>query len=308
MLVLPMKAELPDLKLLHVFAAVVRCQGFANAQQELQLSVASISNYMSQLESELGIPLCHRGRSGFRLTSRGEQFYQQTLQLFTQLERFGRYTQSLKGELRGTFRLGTLDAMASHPALPLASAIGLFGRQHPAVHLSLSILPPWELQLAVADDRLDLAIGAFPAQMNGLLYQPLYLEQHYLYCGQSHPLFGQQTVSSAQIAKQRMVSRSYWNEAELARHGFRHSEASVETMEAQLILLLSGAWIGYLPEHYARPWVAQGRLHVLNPAIFAYQSPFSLIVRKKRVREPLIQAFKSALKTVDLPSPQTPLP
>jgi len=189
-----MKAELPDLKLLQVFAAVVRCQGFAGAQQELQLSLPSISNYMGQLESTLGVLLCHRGRSGFKLTSRGEQLYQQTLQLFAQLERFGRYAQSLKGELRGTFRLGTLDAMVSHPSLPLAAAIGQFGRQHPAVHLNLSILPPWELQLAVADDRLDLAIGAFPAQMSGLLYQPLYLEQHYLYCGQSHPLFGKHEV------------------------------------------------------------------------------------------------------------------
>jgi len=295
-----MKAELPDLKLLHVFAAVVRCQGFAPAQRELQLSAPAISSYMSQLEAQLGVVLCHRGRSGFKLTSRGEQFYQQCLQLLGQLEHFGRYAQSLKGELRGTFRLGTLDAMVSHPSLPLAAAIGLYGQQHPAVHLNLVILPPWELQQAVADDRLDLAIGAFPAPMSGLLYQPLYLEQHYLYCGQSHALFGKQDVSTAQIARQRMVSRSYWNQAELARHGFRHSEATVETMEAQLILVLSGAWIGYLPQHYAQPWVLQNKLHALNPDIFAYQSPFSLIARKSRVREPLIQAFRAALQTAGL--------
>jgi len=294
------KATLPDLKLLQVFVAVARCQGFASAQQELQLSAPAISNYMSQLEAQLGVVLCHRGRSGFKLTSRGEQFYQQCLQLLGRLEDFGRYAQSLKGELRGTFRLGTLDAMADHPSLPLAAAIGLYGQQHPAVHLNLVILPPWELQLAVADDRVDLAIGAFPTQMNGLRYQPLYLEQHYLYCGQSHALFGQQNVSTAQIARQRMVSRSYWNQAELARHGFRHSEATVETMEAQLILVLSGAWIGYLPEHYAQPWVAQNKLFALNPGIFTYQSPFSLITRKSRLREPLIQAFRVALQRAGL--------
>jgi len=295
-----MNAELPDVKLLQIFAAVVRCQGFAAAQRELQLAPATISNAMSQLEAQLGVILCHRGRGGFRLTSRGEQFYQQSLQLLSRLEDFARYTHSLKGELRGTFRLGTLDAMVSQPALPLTDAIGIYGKQHPAVHLNLSIMTPWELQLAVADDRLDLAIGAFPSPMNGLVYQPLYLEQHFLYCGQLHPLFGKTEVSTAQIARQRMVSRSYWNQAELARHGFRHSEATVETMEAQLILILSGAWIGYLPEHYANAWVKQGKLHALNPDIFAYQSPFSLIVRKSRTREPLIQAFKTALQSAGL--------
>jgi len=196
--------------------------------------------------------------------------------------------------------------MVSHPSLPLADVIGRYGKAHPALHLNLVILPPWQLQLAVADERLDVAIGAFPAKLQGLHYRPLYLEQHYLYCGQSHPLFGKQNVSRAQIARQRMVSRSYWNEAELARHGFRHSEASVETMEAQLILLLSGAWMGYLPEHYAAPWVAQNKLHALNPEIFAYQSPFSLIIRKSRLKEPLIQAFKSALKTTLSPAPLPP--
>jgi len=291
-----MKADLPDIKLLSIFAAVVRAQGFAPAQQELQLSVSAISTYMAQLESQLGVVLCHRGRGGFRLTSRGEAFYQQCAALLGELEDFGRFAQSLKGELRGTFRLGTLDAMAGHPALPLAAAIGHYGRKYPAVHLNLGIMTPWELQLAVADDRLDVAIGAFPAQMKGLAYQPLCTEQHFLYCGAQHPLFGRAEVSAAQIARQRMVSRGYWNQAELARHGFRHSEATVENMEAQLILLLSGQWIGYLPEHYAAPWVARGALHALNPQTFAYQSPFSLIVRKSRLREPLIQAFREALK------------
>lgn len=34
-------------------------------------------------------------------------------------------------------------------------------------------------------------------------------------------------------------------QAELARHGFKHSAATVDSMEAQLILVLSGAYIGY---------------------------------------------------------------
>ena len=54
----------------------------------------------------------------------------------------------------------------------------------------------------------------------------------------------------------------------LARHGFKHSAATVESMEAQLILVLSGAYIGYLPEHYAQSWVEQGRLRVLLPALW----------------------------------------
>jgi hypothetical protein len=42
--------SLPDLKLLRIFVSVVRHQGFANAQRELNLSTSAISTYMSQLE------------------------------------------------------------------------------------------------------------------------------------------------------------------------------------------------------------------------------------------------------------------
>lgn len=57
-----MASTLPDLKLLRIFISVVRHQGFANAQRELNLSTSAISTYMSQLEGALGIVLCHRGR------------------------------------------------------------------------------------------------------------------------------------------------------------------------------------------------------------------------------------------------------
>ena len=81
-----------------------------------------------------------------------------------------------------------------------------------------------------------------------------------------------------------MVGRGYWSQAELARHGFKHSAATVESMEAQLILVLSGAYIGYLPEHYAQAWADKGDLRVLLPATFGYQAPFSMIMRRTQPR------------------------
>ncbi|TFZ38256.1 LysR family transcriptional regulator [Pseudomonas syringae] len=289
-----MSSVLPDIKLLRIFASVVRHQGFAAAQQELNLSTSAISTYMSQLESQLGLVLCHRGRGGFSLTSKGELFHQETLRLLAELEGFERYSAALKGELRGTLNLGVLDSTVSDPALPLADVIGAYSKEHPAVHLS--VLSPAQLQLGVQENRLDLAIGAFSVRMSGLMYQALYREQHWLYCSDRHELFDQRRIPAEVITRQRMVGRGYWSQAELARHGFKHSAATVESMEAQLILVLSGAYIGYLPEHYAQFWADQKRLKVLLPTTFGYQAPFSLALRRGRSREPLIQSFRDRLK------------
>ncbi|GAA3150864.1 hypothetical protein GCM10020255_111180 [Rhodococcus baikonurensis] len=82
----PMRSSLPDLKLLRIFTSVVRHQGFAPAQQDLGLSASAISTYMSQLERQLGIVLCHRGRSGFSLTSKGELYHQECVRILGELE------------------------------------------------------------------------------------------------------------------------------------------------------------------------------------------------------------------------------
>ncbi|MGC3250770.1 LysR substrate-binding domain-containing protein, partial [Pseudomonas aeruginosa] len=95
----------------------------------------------------------------------------------------------------------------------------------------------------------------FSSRMNGLVYQPLYRELHWLYCSDRHPLFDGRRIPADLFTQQRMVGRGYRSQAELARHGFKHSAGTVESMEAQLNLNLSGGYIGYLPEHYAHPWV-----------------------------------------------------
>jgi DNA-binding transcriptional LysR family regulator len=287
-----MTSALPDFKLLRIFVGVVRNAGFAAAQQELNLSTSAISTYMSQLEGALGFSVCNRGRGGFSLTTKGELFYQETLRMLDELQGFERYAAALKGELIGTLNLGIIDSTVGDLSLPLAGIIGEYSEKYPDVHLSLAVMGPHELQLGLLDRRLDLAIGSFSLRMNGLIHQPLYREQHWLYCSDRHPLFAQQVVSAETITRQRMVGRGYWSQSELVRHGFQHSEATVESMEAQLILILSGAYIGYLPQHYVQELTEQGRLRTLLPASFGYQAPFSLALRRGRLREPLIQAFR----------------
>ena len=289
-------AQGTDLKLLRIFASVARHQGFARAQQELNLTTSAISTYMAQLESDVGFSLCRRGRGGFALTAKGELLLSETLRVLGELDGFERYTQSLKGELGGTLKMGVLDTTVTDASLPLAQAIGVFSSKYPAMHLSLLIRSPYELQKGVLDNELDIAVGFFPAKANGLIYHPLYREQQWLYCSERHPCFAQKMLRPAEVSELNVVSRSYWSQTELNRHGFKRSVATVESMEAQLILILSGGYVGYLPEHYAQSWVDQGRLKVLLPAEFGYQSQFALVLRRGRSREPALQAMRELLQ------------
>ena len=286
--------HLPNLKLLRVFVCVARCQGYSRAQQVLNMTLPAISGYMSELEQQLGFVLCRRGRAGFALSEKGQQFLQYSLQLLDTLQDFDHQVEGLKSEQGGVFSLGVVDSIATDDRLQLAETLRQFSDRFPAIYLSMVIRDPNELQQQVLDNRLDLAIGHFALNVNNLVTVPLHDEQHWLYCSDSHPLFDQQDTGDLQDVG--FVTRSYWNQTELARRGFKSSSASVESIEAQLILILSGKYIGYLPEHCARPWVAQGRLRQLAAQQFSYRAAFSLIFRRGRSREVPVRTLRDLLK------------
>jgi len=292
---LTMKEPLYKLRLLRIFVCVAQSKGFSAAQQALKMSTSAISTYMSQLESQLGMPLCNRGRSGFSLTSKGQLIYEEAVELFSRIDNFEHYVLELKGDLRGTLSVGILDSMLSDPKINIVAIIGEFTQQNPLVHINLKILSPFELQREVIESKLDLAIGSLPTKMSGLKYSHLYIEQHWLYCSDRHPLFNNSELTASSITHQRLVDRGYWSNSEALRHGFTDSSATVDSMEAELILVLSGSYIGYLPDHLAQRWVEEKRLKILLPDVFGYRAEFSLIVKNGRAREPLIQALRKCI-------------
>lgn len=286
--------NLPNLKLLHIFTSVVRCQGYSRAQQMLNMTTPAISGYMSELEAQLGFVLCQRGRGGFSLTAKGEQFYHYSVEMLETLVGWQQQVETLKNQQGGTFSLGVVDATVTDATLDLPAVIACFNQRFPAVFLNLSVRDPNELQQHLLEDRLDLAVGHFPLRASNLVTVPLYEEQHWLYCSPAHPL-AQRATPVAEVQRTGMVTRRYWNQAELNKRGFRQSNASVESIEAQLTLILSGRYIGYLPAHYAQSWEQKGALCRLLPEHFHFRAPFSFAFRRGRSREVLIRAMREIL-------------
>ena len=280
-----------DLRLLRIFATVVDCKGFAAAQADLNLSAPSISSYIAALEQRLGIRLCSRGRSGFALTDKGALIYREAQRLFGAVEEFTASAGAVRGRLTGNLRIGVVDCTVSDPASPLRNALRRFNERDHEVRIELTIQAPQDLQRGVLDGRLNLAIGSFPVRIAALNSQPLYHERNAFYCGAGHPLFSRETVTLDDIRAHRVVARGYWRRADLSRIGIEREAASVDNMEAQAILILSGAYLGYLPEHYAAGWQAARLVRSLLPEELAYEAPFALITRRGSAPVAVVRQF-----------------
>ncbi|MDY0884871.1 LysR family transcriptional regulator [Dongia soli] len=279
-----------DLKLLQVFIAVVESGGFGQAQAVLNLSPSRLSTMIAELESRLEMRLCQRGRVGFRLTERGQEVYQAALRLVAGLEAFRAEIGAMRGKLVGNLAIGLVDSIISNPAAKIAAAINAFCQRQHEVHVTLHIDAPQELERKVQDGRLDLGIGAFHHVLPSLRYRALFLEEQTLYCSKAHPLFD---CDEAMLTPEELLRHDYGGRGYM--EGKRplkfKAKASSYSMEGLAMLVLSGAFIAYLPSHYAEQWVAKGEMRALLPNRMSYQSLFEVVTRRSATQQAPAQAF-----------------
>lgn len=283
-----------DLKLLRVFAAIVKCGGFSAAQAALNVGQSTISEQMTHLETRLGVKLCQRGRSGFRLTEQGVAIFESTQRLLSAVDNFCLDADVLKQHITGMLNLGIIDSTITDPDSPLPRTTQRFVSRGHDVHLNVYVGAPAELEERVLDGRLHLAIGHFPNPVPGLEYLPLYHEALGLYCGRRHPLFGCKAESAElleEIGASRIVARGYMQQYDLEHLGVSKAAATVDNIEALAILIISGAYLGFLPIHFAAQWVKTGEMQQLGPVSMRLMSPFDLITRRGVAPPPILRVF-----------------
>jgi LysR family transcriptional regulator, transcriptional activator for bauABCD operon len=297
-----------DLRLIRIFRAIVECQGLAGAELVLNLSQSRISASLAELEARLGARLCRRGRAGFALTEAGTTVYEASHELFEAADRFCNQAGTVAGNLKRVLRLGTVDALVTNQELSLPRAIFTFRRHNPSVIVDFAIAGPEELERQLTGGSRDILIMPCTNKRSELHYLPVLEEKQSLYCARNHPLFDlpNPRITNDVLSDHPFVARGYLHHFDLKRIGHHGEAATVEIMEAQLILVLSGAFIGYLPAHYADAWVERGELRALRDEHYAYNSAFYLVTQRG-AESPLIQRFVATIldtrRTDQLPEP-----
>lgn len=66
-------------------------------------------------------------------------------------------------------------------------------------------------------------------------------------------------------------------------------------VESVAMLILTGHFIGYLPEHYAQSYIDRGLLQELSNEKLVAKTPFYLMLKKGKKINPIINLFMQAL-------------
>jgi DNA-binding transcriptional LysR family regulator len=287
-----------DLRLLRVFQSVVACGGFAAAELELDINRSTISRHIKDLEVRLGVTLCRRGRGGFALTGEGEQVHAAAQKLMGAMEEFQHQVDDLHCRLTGSLTIAIFDKTATNPECRISNAFARFDELAPEVQPEIHVEPINAIERGVMEGRYHLGVIPNHRLSSSLDYFKLFEEQMYLYCARGHPLFDfpQRSLSESRLRECKYVGIGYHSpNMETTRRLGQQRHATAHDQEAVAHLVLSGRYVGYLPEHYADTFVNQGVMKALMPEVFQYICEFSVIVRHSPPPNRVVQTLLDEL-------------
>ncbi|SDX18597.1 transcriptional regulator, LysR family [Ruegeria halocynthiae] len=290
-----------DLKLIRTFRAVADCSGFALAEVELNMTKSAISKQIADLETRLGVQLCHRGRSGFALTPEGKAVYVASTRMFSALEGFRAELNGLQKKPAGTLFIGSIDSLITSRRSPILEILTQFSTEYPEVELKLITASAAEIDQSITDRRIHIGFSTDRGKIKGASTLPLFSEHGYLFCSDRHPLFlkDNDDLTLEMLNEQRFAQHAY-SELELRdehKVGLSPS-ASGQFSEGIATLILTGNFIGFLPQHYARAWVEAGQMRALMPAHIRKVTSIRLLHYAESPVSPLVSAFVKTAKAV----------
>jgi LysR family transcriptional regulator, transcriptional activator for bauABCD operon len=273
-----------DLKLLRIFASVADAGGFSAAEVALNKSKSSISVDIASLEVRLGVKLCRRGRCGFALTAEGEQILSLAHGLFESLEGFRENASRVAMRLTGELVVVMDDNFPFAKRAELARIIKSFHTEHPEVFLTIRTTSPERIAQMILDGTADLGISACATDIAGTKSYPLFEEPMVLCCGHGHPLY---STSDTEISLDTLhgydcvdiVTRQHSQSRDIIDQ--LNIRARAATMHARLILILTGAYIGFLPRDFASGFVAKNLLRIVRENDISFTNVCSAIVRNE---------------------------
>lgn len=261
-----MKYNLPAIR---TFLAVAEEGGFRRAADSLGMAVATVSQHISALETELGVALLERTTRRVTLTETGASYFSLCQRILRELEEVTDSARQSFTEPTGLLRISVSGAFGRRVVTPI---ILRFMSEHPHIQVDLVATGQY---VDLQGDAVDIAIRIgtprevepvrvreFAPVQRILCASPAYLEQ------QGTPKTPDDLTTHQCIVRSHRPNDREWRlytakgeESAVYVNG----RMSVNDPELMLNACLSRLGIAFLPDIYAQPYLENGRLMRVLP-------------------------------------------
>jgi len=287
---------------LRYFLAAAETGQFSLAAHAVHVSQTAITNAIASLESLLGVKLFDRHPHGVTLTAEGHHFVQHAQHVLNALNDAVRAPAFRTYDVSGEIRIAASYTVMGYF---LPQYLARFQRTHPGVRLKLLELHRLELEEAVKNGDVDIAIAVTSnvAPSKGLTSEPLVRSRRQLWTAGDHPLCSESEVSLKEIAQYPLIqimvddagesAKRYWEKRGLEPNLLLETES----MEAVRTFVGLGLGVAILSDLVFRPWTLDGRKIEARPITDVVPPmEIGIVRRTSRPQPPPAEAFARFLK------------
>lgn len=181
--------ENPLLKYL-AFVRTVERGSFTKAAEDLHYAQSSVSKMIADLESEWGMTLLERSKSGVCLTSAGEQLLPYLRKALCGYDELEGQILRMQGLETGTVRIGTFSSVAINW---LPNIFSKLRRDYPGIGYEMLLGDFDEVERWIADGRVDCGFLRLPTE-GKFDTIPLTQDEYKVILPVGHPLAEKETI------------------------------------------------------------------------------------------------------------------
>jgi DNA-binding transcriptional LysR family regulator len=190
-----------DTRQLQAFCAVVEKKSFSQAAEQLGVTQPAVSLQVRALEQRLGQSLLDRSGRRVEPTEAGRRLYTSAQRMLALEEQLLEEVSADDGRLAGTLAIGASTGPGAH-LVPLL--LCEFQREHPDLHVALSI---WDTQTViehVADRQLELGVVGALRRHRSLEFEPLVRDEIVLAVPPGHHAAGG-TITVEELKEETLI-------------------------------------------------------------------------------------------------------
>lgn len=285
---------------LRVFHAVATSGSFSRAAERLFLTQPAVSQQVHELEKELGSVLFERLGRRIYLTDAGRVLLSYTERILFLLQETHEAMQTLCGTVTGELRLGASTTIGTYI---LPAMISRFQETYPQSHPILEIAHTMQLEQALVQNRLDLALVeglitraelqviAWMTDELCLIVPPGHSWQHC--CG----------IAARELLNQRFLAREPGSgtrriiEERLRDHGVVLTPTmELGGTEALKQAVMAGLGIAIVSQHTIQRELTGRLVYAVPIQDVDLRRPLSLVYHRDKHHTPLLTAFLSFLQ------------
>ncbi|ATW27988.1 LysR family transcriptional regulator [Candidatus Formimonas warabiya] len=237
----------------EIFQAVVETGSFTKAGEILGLTQSAVSHAIAALESEFGLSLLNRNRTGIFLTETGEKLLFNIREILNHAEQIKQKVSEMQGIITGTIRIGCFSTVA---AKLLPGILKQFSSNYPAVQIQLLEGSYTEMEKWIASGIVDLGFVLLPNKE--LEVTPLIQDEYVVLLPENHRLKGRSFIQIDEIAHEPFIMPLAGCEM-FVNKAFKQIKAKpnvlfeVEHSNTILAMVKNGLGISIVPELIFQP-------------------------------------------------------